>query len=84
MMMCMTNIPTWTLDLDSSSIILPVKDDDVSKHPMHREQLVFTPELIKTLINGIMPESYAKFIFGNASKYLFASAIAFKVSPFKA
>jgi S-adenosylmethionine:tRNA ribosyltransferase-isomerase len=29
---------------------LPVKDDDVSKHPMHREQLVFTPELIKTLI----------------------------------
>ena len=29
---------------------LPVKDDDVSKHPMHREQLVFTPELIKTLL----------------------------------
>ncbi len=30
---------------------LPVKDDDVSKHPMHREQLVFTPELIKTLLS---------------------------------
>ncbi len=28
---------------------LPVKDDDVSKHPMHREQLVFTPALIETL-----------------------------------
>ena len=29
---------------------MPVKDDDVSKHPMHREQLIFTPELIKTLL----------------------------------
>lgn len=28
---------------------LPVKEDDVSKHPMHREQLVFTPGLIETL-----------------------------------
>lgn len=30
---------------------LPVKDDDVSKHPMHREQMVFTAELIKTLLD---------------------------------
>jgi S-adenosylmethionine:tRNA ribosyltransferase-isomerase len=30
---------------------LPVKEDDVSKHPMHREQLVFTPELIQTLLS---------------------------------
>jgi S-adenosylmethionine:tRNA ribosyltransferase-isomerase len=29
---------------------LPVKEEDVSKHPMHREQIVFTPELIETLI----------------------------------
>jgi S-adenosylmethionine:tRNA ribosyltransferase-isomerase len=29
---------------------LPVKEDDVSKHPMHREQIVFTPALIETLL----------------------------------
>lgn len=29
---------------------LPVKEEDVRNHPMHREQLVFTPELIKTLL----------------------------------
>ena len=29
---------------------LPVKEEDVQNHPMHREQLVFTPELIKTLL----------------------------------
>ena len=28
---------------------LPVKEEDVSKHPMHREQIVFTPALIETL-----------------------------------
>jgi S-adenosylmethionine:tRNA ribosyltransferase-isomerase len=28
---------------------LPVKEEDVSKHPMHREQLVFTTALIETL-----------------------------------
>jgi len=28
---------------------LPVKEDDVSHHPMHREQLIFTRELIQTL-----------------------------------
>ena len=30
---------------------LPVKEEDVSKHPMHREQIVFTPSLIETLLN---------------------------------
>lgn len=29
---------------------LPVKEDDVENHPMHREQLVFTPALIETLL----------------------------------
>jgi S-adenosylmethionine:tRNA ribosyltransferase-isomerase len=29
---------------------LPVKEEDVSKHPMHREQIVFTPELIESLL----------------------------------
>ncbi len=29
---------------------LPVKEEDVSKHPMHREQIIFTPELIETLL----------------------------------
>jgi S-adenosylmethionine:tRNA ribosyltransferase-isomerase len=29
---------------------LPVKEDDVKNHPMHREQLVFTPALIETLL----------------------------------
>ena len=28
---------------------LPVKDEDVSKHPMHREQLVFTREIMREL-----------------------------------
>ena len=28
---------------------LPVKEEDVSKHPMHREQLVFTTAIIETL-----------------------------------
>lgn len=28
---------------------LPVKEEDVSKHPMHREQIVFSPALIETL-----------------------------------
>ena len=30
---------------------LPVKEEDVSKHPMHREQIVFTPSLIETLLH---------------------------------
>jgi S-adenosylmethionine:tRNA ribosyltransferase-isomerase len=30
---------------------LPVKEDDVSKHPMHREQIVFTPELLEALLS---------------------------------
>lgn len=30
---------------------LPVKEEDVRNHPMHREQLVFTPTLIKTLLS---------------------------------
>jgi S-adenosylmethionine:tRNA ribosyltransferase-isomerase len=34
---------------------LPVKDDDVSKHPMHREQIVFTPLLIETLLKHTGP-----------------------------
>ncbi|MEY2760961.1 MAG: S-adenosylmethionine:tRNA ribosyltransferase-isomerase [Bacteroidota bacterium] len=34
---------------------LPVKEEDVSKHQMHREQIVFTPELIKTLLQHIGP-----------------------------
>jgi len=29
---------------------LPVKEDDVENHSMHREQLVFTPALIETLL----------------------------------
>jgi S-adenosylmethionine:tRNA ribosyltransferase-isomerase len=29
---------------------LPVKEDDVKNHPMHREHLVFTPALIETLL----------------------------------
>ena len=29
---------------------LPVKEDDVENHPMHRELLVFTPALIETLL----------------------------------
>jgi len=34
---------------------LPVKEEDVSKHPMHREQIVFTPELIETLLQHTGP-----------------------------
>jgi len=34
---------------------LPVKDDDVSKHPMHREQIVFTPLLIEILLKHTGP-----------------------------
>ncbi len=34
---------------------LPVKEEDVSKHQMHREQIVFTPELIKTLLQHTGP-----------------------------
>ncbi len=34
---------------------LPVKEEDVSKHPMHREQIVFTPSLIETLLNHSGP-----------------------------
>jgi len=34
---------------------LPVKEEDVSKHPMHREQIVFTPELIESLLQHTGP-----------------------------
>jgi S-adenosylmethionine:tRNA ribosyltransferase-isomerase len=34
---------------------LPVKEEDVSKHPMHREQIVFTPSLIETLLQHTGP-----------------------------
>lgn len=34
---------------------LPVKEEDVSKHPMHREQIVFTPTLIETLLQHTGP-----------------------------
>jgi S-adenosylmethionine:tRNA ribosyltransferase-isomerase len=34
---------------------LPVKEEDVSRHPMHREQIVFTPELIETLLQHTGP-----------------------------
>lgn len=34
---------------------LPVKEEDVSKHPMHREQIVFTPALIEKLLQHTGP-----------------------------
>ncbi|MFD3293104.1 S-adenosylmethionine:tRNA ribosyltransferase-isomerase [Aquirufa sp. KTFRIE-69F] len=45
------NIPKTYLTLHvGAGTFLPVKEEDVRNHPMHREQLVFTPELIKTLL----------------------------------
>ena len=45
------NIPKTYLTLHvGAGTFLPVKEEDVRNHPMHREQLVFTHELIKTLL----------------------------------
>ena len=50
------NIPKTYLTLHvGAGTFLPVKEEDVRNHPMHREQLVFTHELIKTLLTHRAP-----------------------------
>jgi S-adenosylmethionine:tRNA ribosyltransferase-isomerase len=50
------NIPKAYLTLHvGAGTFLPVKEEDVSRHPMHREQIVFTPELIETLLQHTGP-----------------------------